>query len=255
MKEKRNVPGHSRTITSILVDDEPEALDILEDLLRSEGISVLRKTTKVENALPDIIELKPDIVFLDIQMPGKNGFDLVRQLRELREQPAIIFITAYSQYAVEAIRHAAFDFILKPIDPAELNNAICRFINQKESYNLGQKVDLLFQHLEAPKLRFNTRSGFILLEPDEILYCSADSNYTIINRTDGSQETITLTLGQIDDKLAPFAFKRVSRSTVVNLKYLVAVDRKKKTCELKFGNLKYELDVTRAGIRMLVGEF
>jgi DNA-binding NarL/FixJ family response regulator len=120
-------------ITTILVDDEPEALERLEFLLNYfKEIKILAKFTNVDKALEGVIKLKPDIVFIDVEMPEKNGFEFVREIKDKNVFPAFIFVTAYEQYAIKAIKESAFDYLIKPIDIDELSQTIKRFSNRKE---------------------------------------------------------------------------------------------------------------------------
>jgi len=124
------------TITCCLVDDEIDAVDRLKSLLRRRpGIKILSADTDPEKAIKNIIELDPDLVFLDVEMPVKNGFDVVEEVRKNDLNPNFIFVTAFDKYAIQAIKKNAFDYILKPVDFDELNDVIKKHLSVKTEKN------------------------------------------------------------------------------------------------------------------------
>lgn len=120
-------------IRCTIIDDEQEACDRLERLLNKiDHIKVEAKSTDAVEGIDTATELYPDIVFLDVEMPGKSGFDVVKSIREKNVNPSFIFVTAYDQYAIKAIHNEAFDYLLKPVDIDELRTAIKRFIRKRQ---------------------------------------------------------------------------------------------------------------------------
>lgn len=240
-------------IKTILVDDEPDAINLLKDLLADiEEIEVLATAMNVNKAYQVIIEHKPDLVFLDIQMPEQSGFELVKKLKAGNIQLTIIFVTAYDKYAIQAIKHAAFDFLLKPIDRNELTEAIQRFNDEKQSKSISEKLDRLLSKLEQPnKIRFNTRTGYLLIDPEEIIYCESDGNYSDIHLTSGKKEIVTCNLLGLEVKLSGEKIFRISRFNIINLRYLTRVDRKKKICELSANNALYKLPLPKKQMKEL----
>jgi len=118
----------TKKINCIIVDDEIEALDRMEALLKHfEQINILSEESDAEKAVSGIIETIPDIVFIDVEMPKKTGFDVVHEVREKKVFPTFIFVTGYNQYAIKAIKNGAFDYLLKPVDIDELAEAIERY--------------------------------------------------------------------------------------------------------------------------------
>ena len=117
-----------KKLNCIIIDDETEALDRLETLLdKFDFVNVIAKIDSAELAVDHIIEIKPQLVFIDVEMPKMSGFDIIRIVREQNLNPKFIFVTGYNQYAIKAIRAAAFDFLLKPVDIDELKNSLDRF--------------------------------------------------------------------------------------------------------------------------------
>lgn len=132
-------------LNCILIDDEQEALDRLESLLiKFDFVNVLEKIYNPEEAVEKIVEQKPDLVFVDVEMPRKTGFDIIEEVRKQNVNPKFIFVTGYNQYAIKAIRAAAFDFLVKPIDIDELKDALNRFYeSQIRNTTNGIPVDLI----------------------------------------------------------------------------------------------------------------
>lgn len=134
----------TRSIKCIIIDDEKEACDRLENLLgKFSNIEIVAKERSAISGIRETIRLFPDLVFLDVEMPGKSGFDVVHEVRENNVFPTFIFVTGYNQYAVKAIKNAAFDYLLKPVDIDELKEAIDRFITsqrEKQKIILPEKL-------------------------------------------------------------------------------------------------------------------
>ncbi|MGW8314358.1 MAG: LytR/AlgR family response regulator transcription factor [Bacteroidales bacterium] len=233
-------------LSILIVDDEPEARDLLTMLLeRIDGVELTGEAESVDQALRFVQEHTPDLILLDIQMPVKTGFDLVSQLHEMGLDQGYIFVTAYDEYAIEAIRASAFDYLLKPVDPGILEDAIRRFRENWEQKQLRDKIGQLLGSLGiGRKLKFNTRSGFLILDPDEILCCIADGNYTKIMLVNERQEVISSNLGSVENMLEGEDFFRISRSALINFKFLAVVDTRKGVCRLE-GNTAIELKVAR----------
>ena len=126
----------NKILTAILVDDEQEAINYLLDLLKGfKEIKILGSFTDPKEAIDEILTMKPEILFLDVQMPGKTGFDILNDVSGQEYKPFMIFTTAYEKYAIEAIRYAAFDYLLKPINETDLANAIERLKQKDYKYN------------------------------------------------------------------------------------------------------------------------
>ncbi len=131
-------------ITCIIVDDEIQIMNRLDSLLAKLGcVKVLTKEESPEVAIDKIMALKPDIVFIDVEMPRMNGFEVVKRIRENQYYPTFIFITAWQQYAIKAIKESAFDYLLKPIDIAELKETLERYIKTKSQIDQAFELPLL----------------------------------------------------------------------------------------------------------------
>ncbi len=242
-------------ITALIVDDEQDARDGLERLIENEipELEIIGKAENAQNALEMIVDESPEIVFLDIQMPGKDGFWLADKLGKLQLETCIIFVTAYDEYAIEAIKHSAFDFLTKPISPELLKSTIDRFREKRKTYNLNYKLDKLKSFLRQDRVKFNNRNGFVILNANDIVFCKADKNYCKTVLANGKTELITMQLGSVEDKLDKESFIRINRSTLVNLDYLENFNRKTRSVILSDILQKYEFKVSASGLKRLNG--
>ena len=242
----------------LIVDDEPEARELLKYILQErEGLSVAGMAGGVDEAISLLKQEKPDLVLLDIQMPGKDGFHFIEMVRQSGLDPGIIFVTAFDHYAIQAIRNSVFDYLMKPVKQDELFTAIDRFrerIVRGEGSDLADLIEIL-KGQGTGKVKLNTRSGYLLIRPSEVVYCQADGNYTHIQLSGGSREITTQNLGSIENILKPGAFFRVSRSYLVNLNYLARVERKNSLCILEDNDDTYSVKIPAQKIRMLEANF
>lgn len=238
---------NSDEISVLIVDDEPEARDLLNMLLANVAhVKVAGEAENADEAFRLVAGNEPDLIFLDIQMPGKNGFELVDKLRAHGYTTGYIFVTAYDEYAIQAVRSSAFDYLLKPVNPDELAQAVARFRRIRQETRLEEITDELLTHLgKRLRLKLNTRKGFILIDSREIVCCLADGNYTEIILANGRMETISSNLGKIVEELKGGGYFRISRSAMINLQYLICVDHKAGTCRLQ-GASVIDLKVARS---------
>ncbi|OQX75190.1 MAG: hypothetical protein B6D64_12115 [Bacteroidetes bacterium 4484_276] len=242
----------SAKFKAIVIDDEKESTDLLLDLLIDfPEIEILKTYKYPVEGIKGIIHFKPDLLFLDIQMPEKDGFDVLREIRKYDINPIVIFITGYDKFALQAIKHAAFDYLVKPVDPAELKATIEK-LKTNNNDDLANQVSKLINHLNSNvKLKFNTPTGFIIIDSSEIIYCLADRNYSEIHLSDGRKEVITCNLKKLFKTLPKNNFFRASRSLVINLNYIVKVERTKRKITLKCQNGFFEFLVPYEQIQML----
>ena len=239
-------------IKTVIVDDEQQARDMLEHLLMEiPGVEIMAKAENVQEGLKAIRKYTPELIFLDIEMPGADGFTLLNDLKINQISCDIIFITAYNQYAIQAIKYAAFDYLLKPVDRNDLLQSIERYRQKKVDSTVADKIDVLLEHLkEQKKIRLNTRAGYVLINPEHILYCEADSNYTIIHFINGSRETSTMHLGKLEE-LFPKKFIRISRFHLINSSFLYKVNRKERFCTLENDSESIQLPIPVRKLKQL----
>lgn len=225
----------AHNIKTLLVDDEPGAIEVLQSLLKLHpDIEVVGHAADAYTGLELIKTLQPDLVFLDVRMPRKSGFDLVKDLHNHQLDPFTIFVTAYDEYAIRAFKVSAFDYLLKPVDPDALSDTLRRFRVRRSEREFGSKFDHLLKHLHhEDRIRLNTRSGFLLIDPDEIMYALAEGNYTTLYFTPSRSELVTMNIGKLMEMLPEGHFVRISRSALINRATIYRVERKKRICELR----------------------
>ena len=208
-------------ITATIVDDEPYSCESLATMLEryAPEIKILDICHSATSALLSIKEQKPDILFLDIEMPHMNGFEMLEKLPEINF--ALIFTTSYDQYAIKAIRFSALDYLLKPIDREELLRAIQKVAGRMKHPD-PQQIEILLQKLNSPKISVNkiaipTMEGLQMILVDSIISCQADSNYTVLLLKNKQKIIASRTLKEIEEILEDYFFARVHHSYVVNL--------------------------------------
>ena len=209
-------------IKAILIDDEVHCLDTLNILINDycPGVGVMEQCMSAKKALEAIEKNRPELVFLDIEMPVMNGFDLLEQFKQIPF--SVIFTTGYDQYAIKAIRFSALDYLLKPIDPKELVAAVHKVKVQKHMPTAEQFHMLMdrIKHTESgyTKIAVPTCEGFELIPCGEVVRCEADDNYTHIFLKNKKKIIACRTLKEMEEQLESFsAFLRVHHSYLVNL--------------------------------------
>ncbi len=242
----------------LVVDDEPEARELLKFMLQeNDGVNVIGTAGDVDEGIEFLKKGRPHLVLLDIQMPGKDGFHFIEQIQGMDHEPGVIFVTAYEHYAIQAIRNSVFDYILKPVHQEELDRAILRFrtLGRKvQKLELNELIETL-RNNGPPRIKLNTRAGYMLIDPAEVIYCEADGNYTHIQLSSGARETTTQNLGSIEELLEGSTFFRAGRSYLLNLKYLSRVDRKNSQCVLDYAGDTCSIKVPAQKIKMLESIF
>ncbi len=216
-------------ITSLIVDDEPRAIKALEILLERHcpEITVLGKASNINEAYEEIVKKKPDLVFLDINMPNGSGLDLLKRISDT-EQTKVIFTTAYDEHAIQAFRLSAIDYVLKPVDKDELIQAINRYKVQSNHSAHGEYT-LLSQILDKQnerRIAVNTTDGVHVINLEEVFYLSSEKNYTTFHFHD-SAIVASKPLGDYEKLLAEFQFVRVHRSYLINLKKIREYNKKR----------------------------
>jgi len=214
----------------LLIDDEQRATDALRMMIVKTipEIDEVMVCNDARQAAEKIHQFQPGLVFLDIQMPHLNGFEVLEKIPNKNFK--IVFTTAYNEYAIQAIRYSAFDYLLKPVDIEELQAAVHRFLEGQEDYR--QQYDLLkniMHNMSAPsaedfRLALPTREGVHFLQPQDIVRCEAIGNYTKFYTPSGKSYLISKTLGEYDTLLTPQQFIRTHKSHLVNKRYISFID-------------------------------
>lgn len=213
--------------TCLIIDDEKLARDLLSEYLESfSEIEILGECTKGNEAVEKIDKLKPDLIFLDVQMPGMNGFEV---LEEIDHEPYVIFTTAYDQYAIKAFEKNAVDYLLKPLDEERFKVAVNRALKQKEleQSSIGDLLDSIRSERKGSydsHIFVQKSEKLYNLQVDEIVYLEASGDYTIIS-TKADQFVSSSGIGKLDEIMNPDIFIRVHRSTIINLNFLKEIER------------------------------
>jgi len=214
-------------ITCLIIDDEQLARELLSEYIEHiPELRVIGEAAKGKDAVEMVDNLKPDLIFLDVQMPGMTGFDV---LDEIEHDPFVIFTTAYDQYAIKAFEKNAVDYLLKPLDQERFKLAIDRAINRMklEQNNVGE----LLRSLKTDNKTsydshiFVQKSEKLLnLSVEEIMFLEASGDYTILT-TKGDQFVSSSGIGKLEEILNPETFIRVHRSTIININFLKEIEK------------------------------
>jgi two-component system, LytTR family, response regulator len=242
----------------LIVDDEEEVRELLGILLGSySDVQVVGSASNVDEAVKITLDKKPDVVFLDISMPGRDGFAYISEMESRSLYPGIIFVTAFENYAIKAIKSAAFDYLLKPVGKQELFDALDRFsiIKARNKQTDYSELAELLTKSKTGRIRLNTRTGYFFVDPEDVVYCEADGNYSHITLINGKNEITTMNLGNLEKMLEKYEFFRISRSFIINLKYLARVDRRQNVCEMEYNGLSQHLKVPAQKIKLLEAYF
>lgn len=212
-------------VRSIIIDDEASAREGLKLVLEKfcPDIEILASCSTPDDGLKSILSLKPDLVFLDVQMPHKSGFNLLEELGEFHFE--VIFVTAFDRYAIKAIKFSALDYLLKPIDIDDLQKAVQKAKERIEQNSSRNSYVSLLKNIKHPsqaieKLAIPSFDG-VLFEPvDNIIYCEADRNYTSLTMKDNRKIIVSKTLKDFENMLSDSGFFRIHHAYLINMKHV-----------------------------------
>ncbi|MCA6074241.1 LytR/AlgR family response regulator transcription factor [Fulvivirga sedimenti] len=217
-------------ITCIIIDDESLARDLLMEYIQPySDIEVVAQCSKGSEAVEKINLLEPDLIFLDVQMPGMDGFGV---LEAIDHHPYVIFTTAYDQYALQAFDKNAVDYVLKPLNEERFKTAVQRAMDRITSEK-SQNVEDLLRSIQNGDKGGNRYSSHLFvqksekllnLEVKDIMYLEASGDYTVLS-TKGDQFLSSSGIGKLEEKLDPEIFIRIHRSTIINLNYLKEIEK------------------------------
>jgi two-component system LytT family response regulator len=208
-------------IKAIIVEDEMASRAILKELIQEycPDVEIIGEATAVQEAVNLISTDPPDLVFLDVDLPGESGFALVEHLPSI--DFGIIFTTAYDEYALRAFRLSAIDYLLKPIDVDELMAAVEK-AKKMLRVNRTEHLEWLRNNYrrEDPRISIPTTNGYVFVKIDEILRCEAEGKYTSFFLANGKKLVTSRNIGEYESYLSEFQFFRIHRSTIVNLSHV-----------------------------------
>ncbi|QGW28084.1 LytR/AlgR family response regulator transcription factor [Phnomibacter ginsenosidimutans] len=217
-------------MTLLIIDNEPIIREGIVALLQAycESITEIHEADGVQSGLKAIAQYKPDIVLLDVEMDDGTGFELVQQLNHPAFQ--LIFITAHNKYAIDAFRCAAIDFLLKPVDPQQLQESIGRAQKQIEQQNLSEQLAVMlkqYMHRRDPdqKIVLKDINSTYFVKVQDILFCEADGTYTKFYFTNNSSILVSKNLKEYEAVLEPFGFIRTHHSYLANPLHIRLFDK------------------------------
>ncbi len=218
-------------ITAVIIDDDINLRNGMKGLLKlyAPEINIIGEADNVENGVTEILNKKPQVVFLDIQLTDGTGFDVLENITkaEGKVNTNVVFITAHEKYAIKAFRFSALDFLLKPVDPDELQQVIAKIKNSLESKSSFSNIDLLLENISKKvdtfkRIALSTSDGIHLFEIGDIMRCESNDNYTKFFIKNQKPILISKTLKEYDELLSEHGFERIHQSHLINLAYLKA---------------------------------
>ena len=241
-----------RKICVLVVDNETTSLKRTLKMLQANSLVLkVESATDSDEALLKIINSNPDVVFLEYPVIGKAGNELIRFIKTKLTETTIVYVSKSKEYAENAIRNGVFNYLLNPVSKVELEKIINKVHLIKQN-NIQVRINQIIEKIpEDTKLRFQTISGFIIVDPDEILFCKANGVYTDLYLTNDRVEYSFLFISRLDEILSKYNFLRVSRFYLINQKYIRKLYRSNNTIVLIAEGKEYEIKSTKEHVRNL----
>lgn len=222
---------------TVIIDDESDAGILLKNLLEDyKAIHVEAVLTDSLQAINEVIMAQVPLVFADIEMPEITGLEFLKQVKQYSPQTQVVFVTAYENYALEALQNNAFDFLCKPVSRDELRRVVHKFIALQNANSNGS--------IAQNRVLIKSLEGHHYLSAEEVVYLEADSNYTHLVLNSEKKILSSINLGRIHEMFPAEQFVRISRKHVINRNYLSFMNFSKKYCVLSCGTVDYRLDVS-----------
>lgn len=237
------------TISYLIVEDEIKSRQTLLkkiDMCNLRELICVGLASDSEEALWFVKKNQPDIILLDINLPGKNGFEFLETIKEVSCDPEIIFTSAHTEneYLLKALKSGPVNYLIKPIDIDELaasfERAISRVLLKKNEFAASGKI------------RFNGSKEILYLKPEQIAYCRADGAYSRIFFTNGKFELISQPISLIEKELPSTVFFRIDRSNLINLNLVESIDLRKQTCMFRDQNFTLKVEMSLTGLKRLM---
>jgi len=204
------MPAQRRNLITLLNENHPE-------------IKILQECNNVDEGIEAVVKYHPEIVFLDVEMPGKTGFDFVAELNDAAYDLNIIFTTAYEHYALRAIKASALDFIVKPVNEKDLNEALSRFEKKRTKDQVAKQIQVLLQQQDNnpdKKSALPSLTGYVFVRVSDIIRCESENVYTTFFMTDQSKKVVSKTMKDCEELLTDYDFFRVHNSHLINLRHI-----------------------------------
>ncbi len=217
--------------TAILVDDMPQAIEVLKADLSEKcpDVNIIGTADSVVSAAKLLRKQQPDLLFLDIMLGDGTSFDLLEIFPDISSK--IIFVTAYEEHAIKAFRFSAIDYLLKPINPSDLEKAVNRAKQTLSQVDSKERIDILKETIKDPdslpkRISLSTQEKIAVVEIDDIVRCESDGNNTMFNFKNGEKLFVTRTLKHFDQMLSDHTFIRTHQSHLINTQYIQEYIRK-----------------------------
>jgi two-component system LytT family response regulator len=211
-------------LQTLIIDDEKRGRELLRMVLSTHcpEVKVIGEASNIKEAYNLIVQTDPDLIFLDIEMPGGTGFDLLSKFDEINFE--VIFVTAFDKYAIKAIKFSAMDYLLKPVDEEELVKAIKKVEENQNKKSNKERINNLVSNVKKTsdnqKIGLTSSDGLEFIEIKTILRCEADGKYTSVFLHDGKKLLVSKNLKEFEDLLTDYNFFRIHHSHLVNLDYI-----------------------------------
>jgi DNA-binding LytR/AlgR family response regulator len=239
----------------LVVDDKPEARILLKSLLlKIKNVEVVGEAGNSENALYLIVTHLPNLILMDINMPGKTGMDLVHLMKSRNLDIPVIFISAFKDYAVDAIRNQVYDFLLKPVCKEDLWELVEKYKRLNVKALPVRLMEALHAIKDETKIRINSQHSYILLNPADITYCLADDGYTTIYLNNGKTEIAYTSLTQIKQIIKQDDFYHLGRTLLINLSFIRRISKSNNKCTLKHNGHVWEVVASHKSIKKLLND-
>lgn len=222
----------------LIIDDEKNSSELTSNLLRNycPQVQILGIASSVHEGFEAVMKLQPDLIFLDIQMQDGTGFDMLNRFTQIDFK--IIFITAYQQYAIDALRRSAIDYLLKPLSPPDLVNAVARAEQLHHTGELKVQLRTLLENISEPKLVkqkliLKTMDRIFSLNVNEIVRFHSEGSYTEVFTRDGKKIVVSRLIKEFDEMLSSCGFLRVHQSHLINIDYIFCFEKTESQLILK----------------------
>jgi two-component system LytT family response regulator len=211
-------------LQAVIIDDEAKGRELIKMIVTANcpGVKIAGEASNIKEGYELIMRTEPHLVFLDIEMPGGSGFDLLARINEINFE--VVFITAFDQYAIKAIKFSALDYLLKPVDEDELIVIVKKvednYVRKTHNNAVANLLNNTKKHSENPKIGLTTTDGLDFIEIKNIMRCEADGKYTSVFLNNEKRLLVSKNLKEFEDLLIEFNFFRIHHSHLVNLDYI-----------------------------------
>jgi two-component system LytT family response regulator len=236
----------------LVIDSEPSSAKQTIGLLeQNPSISQIENAADASLALLSIIIVNPDIVFIEYPMKGEAGTELLKFIKTKYPEIFIVFISESKLHAVDAIRNGIFNYLLKPFSKLDIEKLIDKVQLSTKANNRIRIAQIIEQIPDATRIKLQTTKGYLMVNPDEVVYCKADGVYTELFLTNDRTELSYLFLSKVEEILKPFNFMKVSRSCIINMRYLRRIFRDNNAIILSVKGIEFEVKGSKQAVRIL----